>query len=31
MGDFLVGFDFLTQSEKDMAEYANSIKSIRFE
>jgi hypothetical protein len=31
MGDFLVGFDFLTQSEKDMAEYANTIKSIRFE
>jgi hypothetical protein len=31
MGDFLVGFDFLTQSEKDMAEYANSIKSIRLE
>jgi hypothetical protein len=31
IGDFLVGFDFLTMSEKDMAEYANSIKSIRFE
>jgi hypothetical protein len=31
IGDFLVGFDFLTQSEKDMVEYANTIKSIRFE
>lgn len=31
MGDYLVGFDFLAQSEKDMVEIANSIKSIRFE
>lgn len=31
MGDYLVGFDFLTQSEKEMAEIANTIKSIRFE
>ena len=31
MGDFLVGFDFLAQSEKEMVEIANMIKSIRFE
>ena len=31
IGDFLIGFDFLTDSEKEMAEYSNSIKSIKFE
>jgi hypothetical protein len=31
IGDFLIGFDFLTQSEKDMAEFSNSIKSVKFE
>jgi len=31
VGDFLIGFDFLTDSEKEMAEYSNSIKSVKFE
>jgi len=31
IGDFLIGFDFLTDSEREMAEYSNSIKSIKFE
>ena len=31
IGDFLIGFDFLTQSEKEMAEFSNSIKSVKFE
>ncbi len=31
MGDYLVGFDFLEESEREMAEYSNTIKSIRFE
>lgn len=31
IGDFLVGFDFLSDSEREMAEYSNSIKSIKFE
>jgi hypothetical protein len=31
IGDFLIGFDFLTDSEKEMAEYSNSIKSIKFD
>jgi hypothetical protein len=31
IGDFLIGFDFLTQSEKEMVEYANTIKTVRFE
>ena len=31
IGDYLVGFDFLEESEREMAEYSNTIKSIRFE
>ena len=31
IGDYLIGFDFLTQTEKDMAEFSNSIKTVKFE
>ncbi len=31
IGDYLVGFDFLEESEREMAEYSNTIKSIRFQ
>ena len=31
IGDYLVGFDFLEESEREMAEYSNTIKSIQFE
>ena len=31
IGDYLVGFDFLEESEREMAEYSNTIKSIKFE
>jgi hypothetical protein len=31
IGDFLIGFDFLTNSEREMAEFSNSIKSVKFE
>jgi hypothetical protein len=29
-GDYLIGFDFLTESERELAEYSNSIKSVNF-
>jgi hypothetical protein len=31
VGDYLIGFDFLTKSEREMAEFSNSIKSVKFE
>jgi hypothetical protein len=31
VGDYLIGFDFLTKSERDLAEFSNSIKSAKFE
>jgi hypothetical protein len=31
IGDYLVGFDFLTDSERELAEYSNSIKSANFQ
>jgi hypothetical protein len=31
IGDYLIGFDFLTKSEREMAEFSNSIKSVKFE
>ena len=31
IGDYLIGFDFLEESEREMAEYSNTIKSIRFQ
>jgi hypothetical protein len=31
IGDYLVGFDFLEDSEREMAEYSNTIKSIQFQ
>jgi hypothetical protein len=31
IGDYLIGFDFLEESEREMAEYSNTIKSIKFE
>ena len=31
IGDYLVGFDFLEDSEREMAEYSNTIKSIKFQ
>lgn len=30
LGDYLVGFDFLTQSEKELAEFSNTIKTVKF-
>jgi hypothetical protein len=30
IGDYLVGFDFLAQSEREMVEIANTIKSVKF-
>jgi hypothetical protein len=31
IGDYLVGFDFLEESEREMAQYSNTIKSIQFD
>jgi len=31
IGDYLIGFDFLTESERELAEYSNSIKSANFQ
>jgi hypothetical protein len=31
VGDYLIGFDFLTKSERELAEFSNSIKSVKFE
>lgn len=31
IGDYLIGFDFLTDSERELAEYSNSIKSANFQ
>ena len=30
LGDYLVGFDFLTQTEKELAEFSNTIKTVKF-
>lgn len=30
LGDYLVGFDFITDSEREMVEIANTIKSVKF-
>lgn len=31
MGDFLIGFDFFTDSERELVEVSDTIKSVRFE
>ncbi len=31
VGDYLIGFDFLTKSERELAEFSNSIKNVKFE